>query len=233
MIRDIAPHLSYFGGSTLRWSPDGEELLVRGRGFDNVWGLYAVHALTGAARALVVSDGPGQEQGTAFEWPTDDRVVYVHIDGRLIERNLTNNSDRVLIAGETRVNGFGFSPDGSRIAVSAVSGEGDTRKATLEVLELDGRKRLIQTRNGPGVIVFQFWARDGQDLVYATNAPKQLPRLWRIAATGDTPVDLQITLDSSTGMYFAAGRPDGKEILYTSGSLGVEVWKKEQRPAGR
>lgn len=227
--RDLAPALSYFGGASLRWSPDGDEILIRGRGFDQIWGYYALNARTGATRALVVSDQPGvQQQGPSAQWLTKDRLLYVHMQRGLIQHDIDSATETVLIPpGTDRITSFGISPDGATMALSLTSGVGEAAASWLELRPVGGgdRRELVRLP-GLGTLVFQAWTPDGSRLFYAASGAARTSSVLRIDVTGNsTPREIGLTLDGPAALHWLSFHPNGREVTYTSGQPAFQLWK--------
>jgi Tol biopolymer transport system component len=226
-IREVAPQLSYFSSGLLRWAPDGRHLLMRGRSLDGYWGFHRVDVVTGAALTLVRGEPRGREENLGISplWgPQAKSVIYSNPDVAILERDLSTGREAVLVraAPGDWLFGTGLSTGGHRLAFTKTTRQRGTGVATLAIREADGTILELARQATPGSLVFLEWTPDDKALLYGVvNGPRL--RVWRVpAAPGGTPVDTGITIESTRPRVSL--HPDGRSLMYVSGSTAFEVW---------
>lgn len=215
------PSLSHVGVVAPQWSPDGRQLLVRGRDNTNREGLYVIDVQTGALAAALPVGSKNR-----YYWSSDGRSILYMDAGRIVSHSIATGAKAVLFDAAahdlTRVS-FGPSPDGDGFALTAL--KKDQRWALL-VYRSSG---VLQEIYSPAkaFIVFQGWTPDAQQILFTVAGP--LPqRLLRINAGGGEPVDIGISIQGFTEVNFVALSPDGTRVAYTAGEPGVQIWMMEK-----
>jgi len=232
VIQDVAsgtarhldtPALSHVGIVAPRWSPDGRQLLVRGRDITNRAGLYVVDVQTGAlAAALPVGNT------NRYYWSPDARaIVYLHALTTILSRSIGTERETVLFDAAAhdllRVISFGPSPDGDGFALSAMK---KNQRWALLVYRSSGVLQEIYSPDKTPM-VFQGWTPDAQQILF-TVVGQQPQRLLRINAAGGEPVDTGLAIHGFTEVNFVSLSPDGTRVAYTAGQPGVEIWMMEK-----
>jgi hypothetical protein len=222
--RGVTPALLYYGGAPIDWSPDGRAVLIRGRGADGFYGYYAVDIETGAATALVTSGPRGEEQnlgGAAAFGDNGRSLIWRKLGAGLIKRDLEKGDERIMVseAGGGPISSFSVSHRDQGIAFVRAN-RSPQRGSTLNVLEPDGTVREILTQRGASPIIVMQWAADGQSIMFVSTGRPQ--KLWRVARSGGAPVDAGLTIEATRPRV--AIRPDGREMIYTTGSTAFETW---------
>ena len=218
--------MRYFGVAPIRWSPDGRELLVRGKGLDGYFGFYRVDATTGAAAAMVRGQARNNEDslGASPMWGHDGRSVIYAGDNGIVQRDLPSTAERIVLPTQPDdfVFGLGPSPSGDRLAFTKGSGAGAKGFSVLAVRDASGA--VTELRRHPGAASLQFleWTRDGQQILYALNEGARVWRIWRIDASGGEPIDMKVTIESARPRVSL--HPDGRSLTYSTGSTAFEVW---------
>jgi serine/threonine-protein kinase len=128
VVRDLAPPLRWFYQGQVHWSPDGKTLLMRGKGIDGYWAYHSIDPATGAATAMVRGSAPGWETGMGHSpaWGADGRsLVWVHTDGRIVERVLSTGEERTLVrpVHGSRITGQAPAPRGRALAFTTAIGD--------------------------------------------------------------------------------------------------------------
>jgi Tol biopolymer transport system component len=224
-IRTLNPPLNYY--SFPRWSPDGRWILVKGTDLTARTGVFLVDARTGATHAVALVDATTPQTIGPVRWAPDARSVFYTRRGLgLMRLDLqTRVETRVLdlaaegIVGFTNNPGFALSPRNDAIAYSAFrSSVRGTREAVLRVRPLRGPARDLLT----GPITLQAWTPDDHLLFTRNDPATQLATLWAIRADGGEP---RILSAGVHGLRDLQVHPDGRQVTYTAGFPGGELWE--------
>lgn len=197
------------------WSADGKQLAYFGGQEFRV-----IHAETGAPIAL-----PARLQGYG--------KIYFHPDGKRVLSNLgetprlswvdlASGALRQVLQSARRVNVFGLSPDGSRIAyvtTQDVEGEQDGYngpQADIWIIPSDGgeAKKLVQFRSR---IFDLWWGREG--LTVASDLGGAHNDLWRISL--DDPARSHRITSGQADEDGASSSADGRWLVYTDNREGA------------
>ncbi|MBN2266649.1 MAG: hypothetical protein JW775_12640, partial [Candidatus Aminicenantes bacterium] len=213
----------------VRWSPDGNTILVIGRDKDKIrtegykGGGYTVDLRTGDVTEVVALSDlqyavPGDDAFplSDVEWSTDGKsIFYLLFRDRLVKRDLATGEDTVLYKSSHFDRGvLQRSPDGKRLLLSTPSGEeGEGRLFTIPVD--GGKEEEVCTHKGVGYKDGAWWIAEGKYIYF-----KRGPDLWRVAAAGGVPERIW----QSDGNYNIHGfSPDGKEIAMARSESTTEV----------
>jgi Tol biopolymer transport system component len=222
-VREMSTPLDYFGG--VHWSPNGKEVLLGGRI------VYRMNVETGEA-SVVLQDPDNRRHGV--QWSADGKSVYYRLNepGNLVivERNLASSQEHEIVRLAGSIRGpFGFSPNGSLIAVISTDGSA----SSVVVISTSGgaaRKLLLST--GPQRFPNQgypMWTPDGRAvLVVRTSVTDEPAELWEVPVDGSAPRKLQVDLSNWT-LEGVALNPDGKHLAFVASAAksGLEVWALE------
>jgi Tol biopolymer transport system component/DNA-binding winged helix-turn-helix (wHTH) protein len=116
--------------------------------------------------------------------------------------------------------GPAFSPDGSTIAFFRAAAPG--LLSDLFVLPAKGGEpRQITFDNS--LMYGLAWTKDGHDIVFSSTRGG-LPSLWRISASGGTPIPVQ---GVGSPAYLPSISPKGDRLAYTQYSHSDNVWRLE------
>jgi Tol biopolymer transport system component len=159
--RELAPKLAHI--ERVRWSPDGQSLLVSGSDSKGRGGLYSVDVKNGALSAVVVQPG-ASFRGFEGVW-AKDRLFYIRGNSELRTRDTT------LLSGKGLRN-LAASPDGKSLAVC----EGN------DIVIVDTGGRLIRRVSMPEVKELEWGTR----LIAGIGAD-----LWNIPVDGSAPQELK------------------------------------------
>jgi Tol biopolymer transport system component len=223
-LRELKVPLGYF--FFLRWSPNGRELLTRGRDVKGRnAGLYRIDARTGAAVRLGAGPFPGN---VLPEWTADGTAVTYRRGSSVIERHLASRAEREIAtlpdnAGRTTV-----SPDGQRIAYLVSSGPSGTGELFVVPVS-GGTPRSVFRPAAPGRLSNPMrleWTADGKALVVVVRRDESDPgAIWLVPVDGGTPRRLNIDTSRWTmqdGFHFDA---TGTQVVFVaaSGDPGLEI----------
>ena len=222
--RRVTPSLIHYGGAPIDWSPDGRSILIRGKGADGFWGYYAIDVESGAATALLTAEPRGEEQnlgGMAMFGDNGRSLIWRKQGIGLLRRDLRSGEQTLLAAESTggQVTSLSVSPRDQAIAY-VTTRQQPSPASMLNVLERDGAIREITERPGAASIIVMQWSADGQTIYFASTGRPQ--KIWRVPGEGGTPIDLGLTFESARPRV--AIRPDGREMIYSTGSTAFETW---------
>lgn len=233
--RELAPKLNDF--ARLRWSPDGRFLLVSGRDGKGRQGLFLIEVSSGEVKPAVQSQ-PGTYIYYAVWSSAGKSVFYWLIDSttkaeRLIRHELETHREKELfrrVLGSSSRN-LALSPDGQQLAF--FDDDRVTGTNSLKVVSTSGGqpREVVRwpkpevTSPGSGLT----WTLDGRYLLF--TRPKQDPKqgeqineLWRVSAEGGEPERLGLAMEQLSFLRF---HPDGRQILFRSGTFSSEIWVLE------
>jgi Tol biopolymer transport system component len=228
---ELKPNLGYFFFP--RWSPDGRELLVRGRdrkGRND--GLYRIDAETGDT-TLIVTPFPGH---SLPQWAPDGKHVYYRRDASVIERNVATGDEREVVHLSTNTpSQIAVSPDGRHVAYLAMEAGG---RGLFVVPIGGGEPRLLIARKAPERLTERFdWTADGTALVLATRRDDTGDQaLWLVAMDGAQPRRLEIDVDKWSILDGFRFDRSGKRVAFvaSAGDPGLEIRALENfLPASR
>lgn len=222
--RLLEPPLSYY--LIPRWSPDGRTILVKGADLARKNGIYLVDAATGAATTLTLVDDRNPADIGPVQWGADGRTVLFTRQGLgLFSLDLHTRRETLVfdfisegIVAMTPMPGFGFAPDGHRLAYSAYRrGRTGANETVLRVKAPGASTRDLIV----GRIRFEDWTADGNVLFTRFEEGQQMTTLWSIAPEGGAAVPMGLEMH---GLRNVNVHPDGRRIAFTAGFPGSEVW---------
>jgi Tol biopolymer transport system component len=225
--------------SVLSWSPDGTQVLVKGREDGGRPGFFAVRVADGRVRPLVLAAPSAETDLRSGQWtPDGESLVYVDAGRQaVLSRDLATGKDTVVLeltkAGVEGTNGgvlgrgMRLSPDGRSLAftggVRTEAGEG----TALRVRGEDGEIRELMRIADPEWIVLQDWMPDGSALLVTRNRrgqPATSPSLWRVPLAGGEPSAVGLSMPALRSLSV---NPQGRRVTFTAGSPQTEVWVME------
>jgi Tol biopolymer transport system component len=246
-VRELRAQLSiYVGGASLRWSPDGRSLAIRGADVKGRQGLFRIDVATGEASPIVLASGGDRFDGPM--WAADGRTIYyVRLDpaggvAAIAARDLSSGDERELFRTTFAARGnpwmfVDLSPDGRYFAVvdnDAWPGHnaGPWTAALIPVAGGDAKELMRGESLGASVLT---WAPDSRSfLVSSIQDPAVRDReVWRVAIDGTAPQKLRWPV-SGLGPPFSSDQqlhlhPDGKRVAFaaTEPAKPFEVWALE------
>ena len=221
--RVIAPKLAYL--ERIRWSPDGQELLVGGSDRGARRGLFRVSVETGAT-SPVIREGASTYRGLEGVWADGGKaILYIHEDAIRL-RDLGTAADRELYQG-AGLRELALSPDGQWLAFVSTSQDRDALLVSKvskvgQAIRLSDPPRQLSSVPKGGISGVE-WTRDNSHLLVSTPS-KPVAGLWRVSLAGGQPERLPIALDRQGGLRI---HPDGRRVAYTRGAIQSEIWKMD------
>jgi Tol biopolymer transport system component len=215
--RVITPKLAYL--ERIRWSPDGQELLVSGSDRSARRGLFRISVETGAA-SPVIREGASTYRGLEGVWSDGGKaILYIHQDAIRL-RELGTAADRQLYQG-AGLHELALSPDGQWLAFVSTGDRDALLVSKLgQAISLSTRQLSSVPKGGISGVE---WTRDNRHLLVSTPT-KPVAGLWRVSLEGGQPERLPIALDRQGGLRL---HPDGRRVAYTRGAVQSEVWKMD------
>src|ERR1051326_7173512 len=212
--RHVLPQATIYG--QLRWSPDGESILVSGEVANKHRGLVLISASTGEASLLA-------EEHSNFDWAPDGRRMFIAVRGvgiqKLVSRDIGSGSERVLYSGNVLPRAISVSPDGRQVAF--------VRTRSLCVIPADGGevRVLFETSPDTGGLPWQSraitWTPDSSRILFLMGKRGDMA-IWSISAAGGSPVKTGVTgCCIFGGMSFST---NGRTLAYTTEETATELW---------
>ncbi|HUF64745.1 MAG TPA: hypothetical protein VMM17_02100 [Gemmatimonadaceae bacterium] len=215
-----------FGDRYVRWSPDGQQLLVPQRV------VYTVNATTGEAKRAQL--GLRTRYG---RWSQDGRYIFhANLSGdttstQIVRRDLETGEETVLYRSPRELahahddfHSLELSPDERWLAFSgsASTTEGDTR---LQVVSADGgaAKVLLEVPDSEFLTVVG-WTPDSREVLFTRElkfATERSRALWLIPVAGGKPRSVVLGANVLNAVRF---HPDGKRFVFDSGERGATIW---------
>lgn len=237
--RELSPKLHNLSGT--RWFPDGLSIAVSGYDLDDHQGLYRIDVQTGEVSPIVrgqdgtyLYSGMFSANGKTIFYCRGDNVSGV--DTIQAHDLATGRETEIYRTNSAKVWNVNLSPDGRHLTFTL------TKRREWSVLcvmpSAGGQPRELLKLEKPEMIPFETvsWTPDGRNLIFAKgkwlgSQPDFKSELWRIPAAGGTPQKLELAGNSFWGLRF---HPDGKRVVYDTGTWSSEVWVMENfLPGGR
>jgi Tol biopolymer transport system component len=203
----------------LSWSPDGASVAFTVKRGQSPWLCEIVEAVSGKTTREFAS--PRRGYGILlFLWgPGADTVYYVaggaSHNTELVRRDLRAGSETTLYTGTVGVPiDIAVSPDGGHVAVA------HGRRIMVVASSGGAPREVVQQAQGTRASDTLAWSPDGRH-VYFGGRVNGIIRLYRVAATGGAPEDLNLEIGEE--LRFS---PDGRQLAFTrSKGDGIsEVW---------
>jgi Tol biopolymer transport system component len=201
------------GAYSPSWSPDGTQIAF--------WStrtmyheIYIMDAVPGAD-PVQVTTFQGERAINEVAWSRDgSRFAYVnaHFQDPLNEVYVipSTGGTSTLVAGEMRFTGLNWSPDGSRIALSAYLGTYPTGTWDIRAIPVGGGS-AVRLTNGPGNNWSPAWSPDGSRIAFASDRAG-VEDLWLMSSTGEHPIQLTHDQNASSPSW----SPDATRIAFVS-----------------
>jgi hypothetical protein len=155
----------------------------------------------------------------APNWSRDGKFLIYNSEGRLFRLPVTGGTSVPIGTGfAVRCNNdHGFSPDGSRLAISDQSRGG---KSLIYLLPASGGEPKLVTPSGPSY--WHGWSPDGSTLVYCAERDGEFD-IYSISAEGGEERRLTTAAGLDDGPDYSA---DGKYIYFNSERSGtMQIWR--------
>ena len=196
--RELQPKLAHL--ERLRWSPNGDSLLVSGSDNKGRAGLYIVDVKSAAVTPVVAEPGAGF-RGFEGVWSKNGKsIVYIHDDSTVRSKTLDGKEAELYRGAHLRH--LAASPDGRFIAFA----EGDE---SIVISSISGSGKRVIPFSGATELD---WA---VDLVVARGA-----ELWKVPLDAAAPRKLPAPGNREPGFSL---HPDGKQIAVTAGRTQSEI----------
>lgn len=213
-VRELRLPLSFVGGYSPRWCPEGNSVVILGRAGrppDPV-AYFRVNVNDGKTSTLVPV--PADADPPSAECVGNDTLLYTDPGRGIVARNLLSGTERVRVRLErgTHVAHFASSPDRKSIAFAAIV-EGPQRwRAELTIQRVDGTRRVLDAVAAPEDVAFQAWTPDGRTILYTKGRSNGPHTLWRVPSAGGRPQPLRFTLRPAPNPLSL--HPDGHTLAY-------------------
>lgn len=149
--------------------------------------------------------------------------------GTIVEQNIASGAVRLI--GETNPHPWDptFSPDGSQLAYFDRDPADSEKLADLEIMSIeDGSTRIIYPGSQKPAIAFEAginWSPDGKNLLLAFLNEERTQHQFHLLdpVSGErTPVGQ--SMKEGQVIRHAALHPDGKQLAFSSGEIGSQLW---------
>ncbi|HUE88800.1 MAG TPA: hypothetical protein VMO26_22210, partial [Vicinamibacterales bacterium] len=212
----------------IRWSPDGREILVKGRDGAQRFGLHLVDPQTGRTTPVVIVPLAAETSIGQVGWSHETSTVLYVKDGELIARGLANGEERTLtqVAPAGSVIGFDtLQSAGTIVYVEQRRGNAGL-EWTLHLLEADGSSRVLVGPAKDDRFFWPSWMPDGRAIlvvrpVAGASGESEICRIDR--ATGES-TRLGISMG---GLRNIDVSDDGRAVTFTAGTPTREIWVLE------
>jgi serine/threonine-protein kinase len=172
-------------------------------------------AITGS-EVLVTDEVGGNPGSGAGQWDVSRNGVLLHLRGRVAATGTRpilwmdrTGQTRPLVSEPRDYRSLSFSPDGNRLALSAL-GADRTSEMLVYDLARDVMSRLISVGSGK-LVLFPVWTPDGKHIISAYPGPSGFGLAWYGADGGGEP---QVLLDSDVLVLPTSVSPDGGHVAY-------------------
>ena len=236
--RELSPQLNYVRlNQGLRWSPNGQSIIVTGRDKKGRRGFYQIDSQTGDVTPIV------QSETYVFqpECSPDGRAIFYTRPGSItkkssiVVRDLESGEERELLHAvepsfirPTMI----LSPDGQRLAFLMANTE--TRSTALMVMPAAGgeARELLRVQEPEWIPNTNYsglaWTPDSREVIFGwqRRPQEQKIELWQISAEGGEPRRLGSAMDQLRPRHLRF-HPDGRRIAFDAGESKGEVWVME------
>jgi len=225
----------------LHWSADGRAIFATAADKENQ-GLFRIDTQTGKLD-LVVQSGSGSIIKTFAVSPDGKAVFYGHFQWEkklltIVRHDLETGQGTEIYrqAAPPDITGLALSPDGKHLSFCTLNIPADQAYDPANAAtNLTYVIRILPAAGGdtrellPGKIqewVFPVWARDGKSILFGgrISGPKEATReIWQVPAEGGDPQKISSDVVGKNIQL----HPDGRRIVFTSGTTSNEVWVME------
>ena len=224
---------SGIGMGGLRWTPDGDAVVVPASGSWKGDNLLRIDVRSGKVTSLMSL--PALGGWPRFHFSRDGNTIFYvrppvppadSNGARLMARDLRSGQDKVVVERRGLYAGV-VSPDGQRLLIAV--GEGKSQVLLImpvsggpvrELVRVDGEKE-IPFWGSPS------WTDDGRSVAFVKGVKGKAGQwqLWRIAAEGGEPQPMGlIVANQLLGMGL---HPDGRRVAISDVKVDLEVWVME------
>ena len=204
------------GWGTLRWSPDGSELLLRGR-VGGSYGTYIIPRLGGSARRI----------WAAFRscWSPDGSSIASAYNGRKriwFTHASTGDTSSIALTGDFEwEHGLDWSPSSDRLLFLTVGEE----KHTIWTIKTDGSQQQMVVEDSV-VLKAPHWSATGRNIYYFRShaQTKDLLKTNVDLATGRGGGKPQVVQTGLQTGDVSSISNEGKRLLYTRGLVASNLW---------
>jgi Tol biopolymer transport system component len=221
VLRELRPKIVY--PTWLRWSPDGETLLLSASDHKGRIGVMRVDASSGESMTITT---PRDDffRGFRPEWSPDGRRIYFRNpaddpDAHVVERDLASGAERRIVRRDCDHVRIMVTPDGRSLACPGKNG-----KAIL-LHPIDGGEpvELLRAGENERLTLLLQWTNGGRGVLVRRQRTGEQARheFVIIPLTGDSPITLRFNAPGVTL------HPDGRRIAYTVRQLQRDVWVLE------
>ncbi len=216
----------------VRWSPDGNSLLISGLQERKVvefaieTGLYLVDAQTGKIR--LVAERP-DSRIVIGEWSADVKGIYFVDREAIVLHALETDRETKLLTEPHLVGPLALSPDGVFLAAPIDDREKSCGLITVNVSTGEVKKAVSlsrsPSRSAIGNTVRGFdWSADGKHLLYIARDEKGGTTLCRVPRQGGAPEKVWHTDKTVHDLRI---HPDGKQLTVAETHHQTSVWVME------
>jgi TolB protein len=178
-----------------------------------------------SSRVVYAADGVWE----APNWSRDGRFLLTNSDGKLYRIAVNGASAPELVGLDPSLrcnNDHDFSPDGTRIAISASSPS--SPQSQIWVANADGSRPRLVVSAAPSY--FHGWSPDGRYLAFVANRDGKQYDLYRVPAAGGAEERLTVNPAYDDGTDYSR---DGRWIYFNSNRGGAwKIWRMPADGAG-
>ena len=220
-VRDLSVDLAYF--QRPRWAPDGS-ITVQGFDAKGRQGLFRIDAESGVASSIVLSDPPASVGWAA--WTPDGKRLVFRRNGEkavsVVVREIASGQERIIM--DQMLAGLSVSPDGRHVAY--LVSDPASKTTTVNIMSIEGGAPAVVAKVAGRARNVTAWTPDGRSIIWGIADDTNKYSLWTVAAAGGTP--LKLAIDDFNGGIYMRVHPDGRHIIYETGTITHEIWTLEK-----